>query len=100
MVWGGGAFLIMPDLPAPALVFLFAAAPSLGLALTLRDPKGFAAFAAPAALLTAGAGLVGAWPLDVWVAGAILTVAAALGLAFLWRTLRLRQAPLRAPAHS
>jgi hypothetical protein len=100
MVWGGGAFLIMPDLPAPALVFLFAAAPSLGLALTLRDPKGFAAFAAPAALLTAGAGLVGAWPLDVWVAGAILTGTAALGLGFLWRELRLRQAPLRAPAHS
>src|SRR4051812_37887305 len=81
-VWGGGAFLIMPDLPAPALVFLFAAAPSLGLALTLRDAKGFAAFAAPAALLTAGASLVGAWPLQLWVAGAVLTTAAAPGLVF------------------
>ena len=82
-VWGGGAFLIMPGLPAPALVFLFAVTPSLGLALTLRDAKGFAAFAAPAALLTAGASLVGAWPLELWVAGTILTGTTALGLVFL-----------------
>jgi hypothetical protein len=99
-VWGGGAFLIMPDLPAPALVFLFAVLPSFGLALTLQDAKGFAAFAAPAALLTAGASLVGVWPLDLWVAGAILTAATALALVFLWREMRLRQAILRAPAHS
>jgi hypothetical protein len=99
-VWGGGAFLIMPDLPAPALVFLFAVAPSLGLALTLKDVKGFAAFAAPVALLTAGASLVGAWPLELWVAGTILTGTTALGLVFSWRELRLRQMPLRAQAHS
>src|SRR5579883_834002 len=69
MVWGGGAFLVMPDLPAPALVFCFGLLPGLGLALILRDARGFAAFTVPAALLTAGAALLGAWPLDVWVAG-------------------------------
>ncbi len=87
-VWGGGAFLIMPDLPAPALVFFFAILPSLGLALTLRDAKGFAAFAAPATLLIAGAALLGVWPLDVWVAGAIMAFAAAISLGFAWRALR------------
>ena len=37
VVWGAGAFLVMPGLPAPALVFSFAAAPSLVLTLMLRD---------------------------------------------------------------
>jgi hypothetical protein len=97
-VWGGGAFLIMPELPAPALVFLFAVLPSLGIALTLKDGAGFAAFAAPATLLTAGAALVGVWPLDVWVAGAILTSATAVSLVFVWRGIRLRRLPLRSPA--
>ena len=100
MVWGGGAFLIMPDLPAPALVFLFAVAPSLGLALSLRDASGFAAFAAPASLLIAGASILGAWPLDLWVAGAILAVAAVPALAFWWQQSPLRRMLLRAPAHS
>lgn len=99
MVWGGGAFLIMPDLPAPALVFLFAAAPSLGLALALKDARGFAAFALPASLLTAGAGLLGAWPLDLWVAGAILIAAAVPGLVFWWSQSHLKQMLARAPAH-
>jgi hypothetical protein len=98
IVWGGGVFLIMPDLPAPALAFLFAVLPSLGLALILRDALGYAAFAAPAAFLAAGASLMGAWPLDQWVAGAILTVVAGLGLGFLWRAWRMRQAPPAAPA--
>lgn len=84
-VWGGGAFLIMPDLPAPALVFSFAVLPSLGLALTLRDAEGFAAFATPTGLLTASATLLGAWPLAVWVTGAILASMASLGLGFFWR---------------
>jgi hypothetical protein len=99
MVWGGGAFLIMPDLPEPALVFLFAAAPSLGLALSLKDRAGFAAFAGPASFLTAGASILGAWPLDLWVAGAILTANAVPGLAFWWHRSPLRQMLLRAPAH-
>jgi len=99
-VWGGGAFLIMPDLPAPALVFLFAAAPSAGLALCLRDARGFAAFAAPASLLTVGACLLGAWPLDLWVASAILTAAIAPGAAFWWQQSHLQQMLRRIPAHS
>lgn len=90
-VWGGGAFLIMPDLPAPALVFLFAAAPSLGLALSLRDAIGYAAFAAPASLLTAGAGILGAWPLNPWVAGAILAVASLPGGVLWWSASRPRR---------
>lgn len=100
LVWGGGAFLIMPDLPAPALVFLFAAAPSLGLALALGDANGFAAFAGPASLLTAGAGILGAWPLDLWVAGAILTTVTASGAVFWWRQSHLRQMLQRIPTHS
>ena len=99
-VWGGGAFLVMPDLPAPALVFSFAILPSLGVALTLRDAKGFAAFALPAAFLTAGAALLGVWPLAEWVAGAIAASCVAPGLVFLLRKLRLRQMLLRTPAHS
>ena len=99
MVWGGGAFLIMPDLPAPALVFLFAIAPSLALALCLKDARSFAAFAGPASFLTAGASILGAWPLDLWVAGAILAAAAVPGLAFWWHGSPLRQMLPRAPAH-
>ena len=34
--WGMGAFLVMPDQPAPALAFGFAGDPSLALALLLR----------------------------------------------------------------
>jgi len=97
-VWGGGAFLIMPDQPAPALVFFFAALPSLGLALTLRDARGFAAFAAPASALIAGATLLGAWPLDMWVASAIMASLAAAGLGFGWRIVRMRHLLPRAQA--
>jgi hypothetical protein len=96
--WGGGAFLIMPDQPAPALVFFFAALPSLGLALSLRDARGFAAFAAPASALIAGATLLGAWPLDVWVAGAIIVSLTAAGLGFAWRLLRTRHLLPHIPA--
>src|ERR1700722_21005863 len=73
-VWGAGAFLLMPELPAPLLVFSFSAAPSLALALALRDAKGTLAFVAPACLITAGAALLSAWSLAPWVAGAIVTV--------------------------
>jgi len=75
MAWGTGAFLVMPGLPAPVLVFSFAAAPSLALALVLRDAKGILAFVAPSTLVTAAAALLGAWPLDIWVAAAIIAVA-------------------------
>ena len=77
-VWGAGAFLLIPDLPAPALVFCFAAAPSLGMALVLRDAKGTMVFVTPACLITAGAALLGAWPMAAWVASAIMALGAGL----------------------
>lgn len=100
IVWGSGVFLIMPGLPAPAQAVLFAMLPSLGLALIWRDTGSYAAFAAPVAFLTAGASLMGAWPQDRWVAGAILTGIAGPGLGFLRRVRRPRPVPLGAPAQS
>jgi hypothetical protein len=97
-VWGGGAFLILPDQPPPALVVLFAVLPSLGLALILRDAKGFAAFAGPASILIAGTALLSAWPLSEWVAGAIMASLIALSLGFAWRIVRARSLPARMPA--
>ena len=82
--WGMGAFLVMPDLPAPALGFLFAAAPSLGVALALKHPGGTLAFTAPASLIPAAAALMGAWPMDLAVAAAILAAGTAIsGFSFL-----------------
>jgi hypothetical protein len=71
-VWGVGAFLVMPGLPAPLLVFAFAAVPSLALTLVLKDEKGAIAFVVPVSLITAGAAILGVWPLEFWVAGAVL----------------------------
>jgi hypothetical protein len=79
--WASGAYLLMPGNPAPALVFGFAALPSLALALILKDRAGTLAFALPVTLASAGAAVLGAWPLDLWVAGAVL--AFGLGLACL-----------------
>jgi hypothetical protein len=76
--WGAGAFLVMPDLPAPALVFCFATGPSLACALILKDEKGVIAFAAPAIVASASATIFAAWPLDVWVAGALLAAGAVI----------------------
>jgi hypothetical protein len=73
--WGSGAFLVMPTLPAPVLTFGFAIVPALVLALLLKDRKGVIAFTVPAALVTAGGALMGAWPLDIWVSLAILAAA-------------------------
>jgi hypothetical protein len=70
--WGIGAFLVMPDLPVPALAFCFAALPSLGLALILKDAPATMAFVAPVTLAGASAAILGAWPLDIWVAAAII----------------------------
>jgi hypothetical protein len=74
MAWASGAYLLMPGNPAPALVFFFAALPSLALALALKDRAGTIAFSAPVTVATAGAAVLGAWPLDLWVAAATLTV--------------------------
>ena len=76
--WGSGAFLILPTQPSAALTFTFAVAPALVLALILKDQKGAAAFTLPAALITAGAALLGAWPLDIWVALAVTAAAAGI----------------------
>jgi len=76
--WGTGAFLVMPDLPSPALSVGFAIATSLAIALTLKDRKNVAGFVVPACLTTAGATLLGAWPYDIWVAAAILGLGGAI----------------------
>jgi hypothetical protein len=90
--WGAGAFLVMPDLPAPALVFLFAAGPSLALALLLKDEKGVIGFAAPAIMASASAAILGAWPLDVWVAAALVAAGAVIVcIPMLQRAMRLRR---------
>jgi hypothetical protein len=94
--WGSGAFLVMPGLPAPALVFGFAALPAFALALILKDKKGVAAFTAPVALITAGASVLGAWPMDVWVSAAVL--AASTGIVFLSALQQTRPPVLAAPA--
>jgi hypothetical protein len=71
VAWASGAFLIMPDLPAPAVVLAFALLPSLGIALCLKENAAF--FTVPVTAATAGATLLGAWPLDTLVAALILT---------------------------
>lgn len=76
--WGAGAFLVMPDAAAPALIFSFAALPGLCLALVLDDTKASLAFVAPASLGSAIAAVLGAWPMAGPVAAAIITAGAAL----------------------
>ena len=91
--WGAGAFLVMPELPAPALVFIFAAAPALAAALILRDTKGVAAFILPSSFGVAAASLLGAWPMDVWVAAAVLGAGGTITvLTMLHCAMRLRRA--------
>ena len=79
--WASGAFLLMPGLPAPALAFSFAITPALALALILKDRTATLAFTLPVLLGVAGAAILGAWPLDIWVAAAIL--AAGFGIMLL-----------------
>lgn len=71
VAWASGAYMLMPGLPAPALAFGFAIAPALALALILKDRVANIAFTAPCVLGVAGAAILGAWPLDIWVAIAI-----------------------------
>ncbi|MDB5739626.1 MAG: hypothetical protein JWP16_666 [Alphaproteobacteria bacterium] len=68
--WGSGAFLIMPDLPAPALVLAFALVPSFAMALCLKTEAFF--FTVPVTVAVASATVLGAWPLDSLVAPIIL----------------------------
>ncbi len=90
--WGAGAFLVMPELPAPALVLAFAIGPSLACALILKDNKGVIAFTTPAMATTASAAMLGAWPLDIWVAGVTLGAGLAIiALTMLQCAMRLRR---------
>ena len=93
--WGAGAFLVMPDLPAPAPVFIFAALPALAAAVLLRDAKGVTAFILPSSAAIAAAALMGAWPLDVWVAAAVLGAGGIItGLTMLHCAMRGRHNPV------
>ena len=69
--WGAGAFLVMPDLPAPSLTIGFAVLPSLALGLRLGDWKGATAFTAPVTLGAASAASL-AGPSGPWAAAVIL----------------------------
>lgn len=71
LAWGSGALLVLPAQPAPVLAFVFAVAPSALLGLILKDQKAVAAFAAPVAVVTVTAALLGGWPQIVWAAAAI-----------------------------
>ena len=75
IAWGFGAFLVLPQ--QPALMFLFAALPSLIAALILKDDKGAIAFVAPTVLLTASALL---WSRDAGSAPAGAALLAGLGI--------------------
>lgn len=90
IVWGFGAFLILPQ--QPVLIFLFAALPSLIAALILKDAKGTIAFGTPAVLLTASALFWsrGAWNAQAW-AGAILLTGPGAAALFMLRCAKLRR---------
>ena len=93
--WGAGAFLVMPDLSAPVLVFLFAALPASAAEILLRDAKGVAVFTLPSSAGIAAAALMGAWPLEVWVAVAVVVAGAAIvGLTMLHCAMRRRHNPV------
>lgn len=72
LAWGSGALLVLPAQPMPVLFFVFAVAPALLLGLILKDQKAVAAFAAPVAVATVMAALLGGWPQPLWVSAAIL----------------------------
>jgi hypothetical protein len=91
VTWGFGAFLILPQ--QPAVIFLFAALPSLVAALILRDEKGTIAFGAPAVLLSASALL---WSREAWNAlawaGAVLLAGAGLAAFSMLQCAKFRRA--------
>ena len=72
LAWGSGAFLVLPAQPAPGLTFVFAVVPSALLGLILKDQRGVAAFAAPVAVATVTAILLGDLPQLLWVSAAII----------------------------
>ena len=60
--WGAGAFLAVPAMPSSVAAVLFAAIPTLLLALLLRDGPAIALFLVSAGLLTVAAAFLHAWP--------------------------------------
>ena len=88
IAWGFGAFLVLPQ--QPALMFLFAALPSLIAALILKDDKGAIAFVAPTVLLTASAL---PWSRDAGnaPAGAVLLAGLGISVASMLQCARLRR---------
>ena len=62
IAWGAGAFLAVPPDLAVSQVLLFAVLPALLLGLLLNDRAGFAAFQAPAGVLTIAAAFAQSWP--------------------------------------
>ena len=62
LAWGSGAFLATPPAVSALQAILFAVAPTLLLALLLKDAGGLAAFLAPAGALTIGAAFTRSWP--------------------------------------
>jgi hypothetical protein len=91
VVWGLGAFLILPQ--QPAVIFLFAALPSLIAAHVFRDEKATIVFGAPTILLTASALLWsrGAWNAQAW-AGAILLAGAGIAAFSMLQCAKFRRA--------
>lgn len=71
LAWGSGAFLMLPEQPAPVLAFAFAVVPASLLALILKDRQAAGAFAVPAAVATAIAANLGGWPQPLWVCAAV-----------------------------
>jgi uncharacterized membrane protein YecN with MAPEG domain len=60
--------------------------------MTLPDEIGVVAFIVPAAMATATAAMLGAWPFDIWVAGTILATGMAIaGLSMLQCAMRTRR---------
>jgi len=95
IAWGFGAFLIVPQ--KPALVFAFAAVPSLITALIFEDEKAVFAFGAPAILVTASALLWGRpdWTGQAW-AGAILLAGMSIAALSMLQCANLRHRRLQA----
>lgn len=97
IAWAMGAFLVMPGQPSPALAALFAAIPSLGLALLLGDQKGTITFAATVLSFTAGAAYFQSWPSGLWVAAILLATGLAIVSLMLQREISPRRDMLAGP---
>jgi hypothetical protein len=62
IVWGLGAFLVLPANMESLPALFYAAGPMLGLTLLLNDMAGLALFLASAGMMVIGAALIRSWP--------------------------------------